>query len=119
MDLNFRGPIQIQPNPRTNWSSKLLAAMCLPNIMEQNVPNTPPDFYTAPFRVEKFDKFLGSENKESFFTRAQRSRLVFEILSTIVFGREKKGEVGIDRLIGEGAFSAAYPLHDVISLSIL
>jgi len=112
MDLNFRGPIQIQPNPRTNWSSKLLAAMCLPNIMEQNVPNTPPDFYTAPFRVEKFDKFLGSENKASFFTRAQRSRFVFEILSTIVFGREKKGEVGIDRLIGEGAFSAAYPLHD-------
>ena len=85
----------------------------------KNVSNTPPDFYTAPFRVEKFDKFLGSENKESFFTRAQRSRLVFEILSTIVFGREKKGEVGIDRLIGEGAFSAAYPLHDVISLSIL
>ena len=44
--------------------------------------------------------------------------IFLEILSTIVFGREKKGEVGIDRLIGEGAFSAAYPLHDVISLSI-
>ena len=65
------------------------------------------------FRVDKLDKFLGSENKQSFFTRAQRSRIVFEILSTIVFGREKKGEVGVDRLVEEGGFSAAYPLHDV------
>ena len=104
--------------------------------MEQEVPNIPPDYYTAPFRLvfhtsffsyislkifisllcraDKLDKFLGGDNKQNFFTRAQRSRIVFEILSTIVFGREKKGEVGIDRLIEEGVFSAAYPLHDVI-----
>ena len=30
-----------------------------------------------------------------------------------MFGREKKGEVGVDRLVEEGGFSAAYPLHDV------
>ena len=81
--------------------------------MDQAVPNLPPDYYTAPFRPDKLDKFLGSDNKQNFFTRSQRSRLVFEILSNTIFGREKKGEVGIDRLIEEGAFSAAYPLHDV------
>ena len=81
--------------------------------MEQTVPNLPPDYYTAPFRLDKLDKFLGSENKQSFFSRSQRSRLVFEILSNTVFGREKKGEVGIDRLVSEGAMAAAYPLHDV------
>ena len=81
--------------------------------MDQSVPNNPPDYYTAPYREEKLDKFLGSDNKQSFFTRSQRSRIVFEILSAIVFGREKKGEVGIDRLVEEGVFSAAYPLHDV------
>ena len=81
--------------------------------MEQTVPNLPPDYYTAPFRLDKLDKFLGSENKQSFFSRSQRSRLVFEILSNTIFGREKKGEVGIDRLVSEGAMAAAYPLHDV------
>ena len=84
-------------------------------MMEQSVPNLPPDYYTAPFRLDKLDKFLGSENKQSFFSRSQRSRLVFEILSNTVFGREKKGEVGIDRLVSEGAMAAAYPLHDVKS----
>ena len=39
--------------------------------------------------------------------------MVFEILSTTAFGREKKGEVGVDRLVDEGGFSASYPLHDV------
>ena len=62
---------------------------------------------------DKLDKFLGSDNKQNFFTRSQRSRLVFEILSNTIFGREKKGEVGIDRLVSEGAFNGAYPLHDV------
>ena len=82
--------------------------------MDQTVPNLPPDYYTAPFRLDKVDKFLGADNKQDFFTRSQRSRLVFEILSNTVFGREKKGEVGVDRLVSEGALKAAYPLHDVI-----
>lgn len=38
---------------------------------------------------------------------------MWEILATSPFGKEKKGEVGVERLINEGAFSAAFPLHDV------
>jgi len=38
-------------------------------------------------------RFLGSDDLGSFFSRAQRSRIVYEILSTTAFGREKKGEV--------------------------
>lgn len=30
-----------------------------------------------------------------------------------MFGKKKKGEVGICRLIDEGVFSTAFPLHDV------
>ena len=36
-----------------------------------------------------------------------------QILATTPFGKEKKGEVGIERLVGEGAYTAAFPLHDV------
>jgi hypothetical protein len=39
--------------------------------------------------------------------------MVYEILATTPFGKEKKGEVGIERLVGEGAYTAAFPLHDV------
>jgi len=59
------------------------------------------------------NRFLGSDDLDSFFTRAQRSRMVYEILATAPFGKEKKGEVGIERLVGEGAYTAAFPLHDV------
>ena len=58
-------------------------------------------------------RFLGSEHPDSFFSRAQRSRMVWEILATAPFGKEKKGEVGVERLVDEGAYSAAFPLHDV------
>ena len=39
--------------------------------------------------------------------------MVYEILCTTPFGREKKGEVGVGRLLEEGAFHASFPLHDV------
>jgi hypothetical protein len=44
-------------------------------------------------------RFLGSTDTDNFFSRAQRSRIVFEILSTTTFGREKKGEVGHETII--------------------
>lgn len=58
-------------------------------------------------------RFLGSDNRENYFTNVQRGRILYEILSTAVFGKKKKGEVGIDRLVEEGVFSSAFPLHDV------
>merc|ERR550532_2881407 len=80
--------------------------------MNEDVPNKPLDYYTCPFKKNKLEKFLGSDDPDSFFTRAQRSRMVYEILATAAFGKEKKGEVGIERMVEEGAYSAAFPLHD-------
>ena len=42
--------------------------------------------------------------------------MVYEILATTPFGKEKKGEVGIERMVDEGAYSGAFPLHDVSKL---
>ena len=58
-------------------------------------------------------RFLGSEDKENFFPPIQRHRIVHQILSTAVYGKRKKAEIGIERLIEENAYSAAFPLHDV------
>ena len=77
---------------------------------------TPPSsFPCSSIQQVSPPRFLGSEDITNFFSRAQRSRIVFEILCTTPFGREKKGEVGVRSLVDQGAFSAAFPLHDVSS----
>jgi len=38
---------------------------------------------------------------------------VWEILATTTYGKRKHAEVGIERLLEEGVYKAAYPLHDV------
>lgn len=38
---------------------------------------------------------------------------VYEVLARTVYGRRKRAEVGVARLLIEGAFKAAFPLHDV------
>ena len=60
-----------------------------------------------------FSRFLGSDDKQNYFTSNQRSRVVWEILSTTTYGKKKKAEIGIERLIEDDVFIGAYPLHDV------
>lgn len=38
---------------------------------------------------------------------------VYEILARTVYGRRKRAEVGVARLLNEGAFTGAFPLHEV------
>ena len=55
---------------------------------------------------------MGNDRFPVHFTNTQRSFAVHEILQTTPFGRTQKGEIGIDRLIRDGVFQAAYPLHE-------
>ena len=54
---------------------------------------------------------------EDFFTSSIRSRIVDFILKRKRFKEELDDEFafGIERLISEGIYSAAYPLHDVLN----
>lgn len=38
---------------------------------------------------------------------------VYEILAKTVYGKRKRAEVGVDRLVNEGVYKAAFPLHEV------
>ncbi|XP_071945717.1 anoctamin-7-like isoform X1 [Antedon mediterranea] len=111
-ELSFKSPLQAHPNPSSNWSSKVLNFFHIPNMMAQQVPNQPLDYFTCPFKRSKLDKFLGHENKEHFFSNTERSAIVNEILQTATYGKRKRAEIGIDRLISEEVFMAAFPLHD-------
>lgn len=41
---------------------------------------------------------------------------VYEILTRTVYGKRKHAEIGIDRLLNERVYSAAFPLHEVAGL---
>lgn len=111
-DLCLRAPLQAHQNPSSNFTAKLLKTLHIPNMMEQVVPNQPLDFYTCQFKTSKLQRFLGSENQENFFPPIQRHRIVNQILATAAYGKRKKAEIGIARLIEEGVYTAAFPLHD-------
>ncbi|KAG7471024.1 hypothetical protein MATL_G00120030 [Megalops atlanticus] len=111
-EISLRVPLQVVPLDISNWSEKLLEKLSIPNLMAQDVPNQPADFYTCQFRTNKLERFLGSDNKDTFFKNTQRHQIVYEILARTPYGVVKRGEVGIDRLISEKIFSAAYPLHE-------
>uniref|UniRef100_A0A3P8USS8 Anoctamin n=1 Tax=Cynoglossus semilaevis TaxID=244447 RepID=A0A3P8USS8_CYNSE len=111
-ELCLRAPLQqAQLHLDLNTSAQVLAKLCIPNVMADSVPNRPLDYYTCAFRKSKMN-FLGCDNHDNYFTNTQRHRVVYEILSSTVFGKKKKTEAGVDRLINEGAFTAAFPLHE-------
>ncbi|XP_028818610.1 anoctamin-7 [Denticeps clupeoides] len=111
-EIGQRAPLQIVTTPILNWSEKVLEKLSIPNMMAQDVPNPPPDFYTCQFRTNKLERFLGHEKKATFFKNTQRHQILYEILARTPYGKTKRGEVGVDRLVAEGIFTAAYPLHE-------
>ncbi|XP_042199744.1 anoctamin-7 [Callorhinchus milii] len=111
-ELCMRAPLQAQPNPSMNSSEEILRKLRIPNYLSEPVPNKPLDYYTCPFRRSKLQRFLGSDDHETYFTNTQRHRIVYEILARTVYGKRKRAEIGIDRLLNEGVFASAFPLHE-------
>uniref|UniRef100_A0A8C7U3X5 Anoctamin n=1 Tax=Oncorhynchus mykiss TaxID=8022 RepID=A0A8C7U3X5_ONCMY len=111
-ELILRAPLQAQPNPNFNTSDRILRKLYIPNLMAESLPNRPLDYYTCAFRKSKMEKFLGCENHDTYFTNTQRHRIVYELLARTVYGKRKRAEVGVARLLNEGAYTAAFPLHE-------
>uniref|UniRef100_A0A3B4ZKY2 Anoctamin n=1 Tax=Stegastes partitus TaxID=144197 RepID=A0A3B4ZKY2_9TELE len=102
---------QAQPHLDLNTSARVLSRLCIPNVMKESVPSRPLDYYTCAFRKSKMS-FLGCEDRETYFSNTQRHRVVYEILARTMYGKRKRAEVGVDRLVNEGAYTAAFPLHE-------
>uniref|UniRef100_A0A2K6TVX9 Anoctamin n=1 Tax=Saimiri boliviensis boliviensis TaxID=39432 RepID=A0A2K6TVX9_SAIBB len=111
-DLRLKLPLQELPNQASNWSAGLLAWLGIPNILLEDVPDVPPEYYSCRFRASKLPRFLGSDNRDTFFTSTKRHQILFEILAKTPYGHEKKNLLGIHQLLAEGVFRAAFPLHD-------
>ncbi|KAM9127924.1 anoctamin-7 isoform 3-T5 [Pangshura tecta] len=111
-DLRLRLPLQALPNQASNWSDRVAKQLGVPSLLHEEVPNLPLDYYTCHFKVNKLAWFLGSDEQDTFFSSTQRHRILYEILATTPYGHLKQGEVGVDRLLSENVFAAAFPLHE-------
>ena len=63
-------------------------------------------------------RFLNHDDPTTLFSLRDRQQVAYEILATTVYGKRKDGEIGIDRLLDENVYSAAFPLHDVCDSSL-
>uniref|UniRef100_A0A0L8I572 Anoctamin n=1 Tax=Octopus bimaculoides TaxID=37653 RepID=A0A0L8I572_OCTBM len=121
-----KGPIQLGTSDvashfysRVNWSNKndinvpksCFDKLYSPFKLDSDIVKEEDNYFTAPFNQERLKQYV-IQNTEEFFTSAERSRIVNEILSRATFeGEGRVRKYGIKRLLGN-AYIAAYPLHE-------
>uniref|UniRef100_A0A914ZLA4 Anoctamin n=1 Tax=Parascaris univalens TaxID=6257 RepID=A0A914ZLA4_PARUN len=73
-----------------------------------------PNYFTAPFITDHLECYVGSDDPNSFFESSERSRMVYDLLLRTRYDAEEveKYRVGIERLVKNGTYTAAYPLHE-------
>ncbi|XP_012706185.1 anoctamin-5b isoform X2 [Fundulus heteroclitus] len=90
-----------------NWLS-------CPFRLPDHIMHPQTDYFTYPFDKNKVDFFLIND-KETFFPPSTRNRIVFYILARVPYyseGRMEREKTGIKRLLSNGTYTAAFPLHD-------
>ncbi|XP_008287924.1 anoctamin-5 isoform X2 [Stegastes partitus] len=110
--LKIKVPFKVNDIPDNreipmNWLST-------PFRLPEHIMQPEPDFFTAPFNKSKSDFFL-IDDKDTFFPPSTRNRIVYYILSRCSYFRDEcadKDKKGIKRLLNNGTYTAAFPLHD-------
>ncbi|OXB71826.1 UNVERIFIED_CONTAM: hypothetical protein H355_009633 [Colinus virginianus] len=108
--LNIKVPIKENDIPSTVENP--LDCMLTPFRLPEKVMHPEPDYFTAPFSKDKQELYLIND-ESTFFSPSMRNRIVNYILTRCPYGTEEgKKKFGIKRLLNNGTYSAAYPLHD-------
>uniref|UniRef100_A0A671V5Q2 Anoctamin n=1 Tax=Sparus aurata TaxID=8175 RepID=A0A671V5Q2_SPAAU len=85
-----------------------------PFRLPEHIMHPAADYFTYPFDKTKTNFFL-INNKDTFFPPSTRNRIVFYILARCPYykeGRIDKDKTGIKRLLSNGTYTSAFPLHD-------
>ncbi|XP_070758574.1 anoctamin-5b [Enoplosus armatus] len=85
-----------------------------PFRLPDHIMHPQPDYFTYPFDKTKTDFFLIND-KDTFFPPSTRNRIVFYILARCPYykeGRKDRDKTGIKRLLSNGTYTTAFPLHD-------
>ncbi|NXH09734.1 ANO5 protein, partial [Bucco capensis] len=108
--LNIKVPIRENDIP--SMVENPLDCMLSPLRLPEKVMHPEPDYFTAPFSKDKQELYLIND-ESTFFSPSMRNRIVNYILTRCPYGTEEgKKKFGIKRLLNNGTYSAAYPLHD-------
>ncbi|KAJ9595499.1 hypothetical protein L9F63_013321, partial [Diploptera punctata] len=117
--MNMKMPIKALYLETTFWlmwtkiqsTSKISHHLDKLKIFEYDHARIPkePSFYTASYRQDKEEQFI-IKDRETFFTAAQRSQVVWQIMMRAKYDESEK--VGIRRLLNNGTYLAAFPLHE-------
>nr|CAD2167939.1 unnamed protein product [Meloidogyne enterolobii] len=78
------------------------------------------EYFCQPFVAQHLHCFVNCENPDNFFSRADRARMVYDLLIRTRYDRGNrvdKMRFGIERLIRNKTYSAAYPLHEELDTS--
>ncbi|XP_038147202.1 anoctamin-5 isoform X2 [Cyprinodon tularosa] len=108
--LKIKVPFKVSDMPDDrempmNWLST-------PFRLPKHIMHPEPDYFTAPFSKSKSDFFL-IDNQDTFFPPSTRNRIVYYILSRCLYSNEECGDKkGIKRLLNNGSYTSAFPLHD-------
>ncbi|KAL3882735.1 hypothetical protein ACJMK2_029046 [Sinanodonta woodiana] len=87
-----------------------------PFDLDKDIVKLDDDYFTAPFSRMRMHQFM-IKDRDSFFSNAKRSRIVYEILSRATYEKEEgveegRRKFGIKKMISNESYDAAYPLHD-------
>uniref|UniRef100_A0A8C3XF41 Anoctamin n=1 Tax=Cyanoderma ruficeps TaxID=181631 RepID=A0A8C3XF41_9PASS len=108
--LNIKVPIRENDIPP--MVENPLDCVLLPFRLPEKVMHPEPDYFTAPFSKDKQELYLIND-ESTFFSPSMRNRIVNYILTRCPYGTEEgKKKFGIKRLLNNGTYTAAYPLHD-------
>ncbi|XP_050464477.1 anoctamin-1 isoform X1 [Cataglyphis hispanica] len=103
---------QTNSNPIIQEVNTFIRRIMSKYYVDTNIFPTMKQNFTAVYSRDK--EYLFDVNSPNFFTSATRSRIVQFILDRTKFTETKEDDFafGIERLISEHAYVAAYPLHD-------
>ena len=111
-DMGMQLPIEEVGNREEHGFLDRIISCCTSNNIFDPDIEPEPDQYTAPFLQSKLSKYLNYDQPEKFFTNSQRSRICYEIMSRTSYGDADPSKIGVERLLGNKSFLAAYPLHE-------
>ncbi|XP_060596933.1 anoctamin-4-like isoform X3 [Ruditapes philippinarum] len=125
--MNMKMPLA--PNDMNFGPSSIFDCIPTPFDLDQSLMEEDDNYFTAPFNRNRMEQLLHKshtsdssiwfviKDKDSFFSNSQRSRIVYAILSRSFYEdadpqNPAKRRFGIKKLLANGSYSAAYPLHD-------
>lgn len=57
LSVSFPSAPQFETSEEFNWSEAVLKKLHIPNILAEEVPNPPLQYYTCKFRVNKLERY--------------------------------------------------------------